>query len=365
MTQKVRIAVVGLGFGSEFIPIYQAHPDSELVAVCQRSENSVNEVADHFGVDGRYTSYDELLEDPDIDAVHINTPIPNHAEQSIAALRAGKHVACTVPMATSVDDCRRIVQATEASGRNYMMMETVVFTRELLHIKSFLSTGTLGKLQYVRGAHYQNMRGWPGYWEGLPPMYYATHAVSPALSLIGSRAESVICVGSGTIAPELARVYNSPFAVETALVSAEDSDVRAEISRSLFDTSHEYVESFDVFASDASFRWAATESSRHQLHVSDVPQQVEIPDYASLLPEEIRSFTTKGVFDAEHEHLSFTQGSGHGGSHPHLANEFIASIVENRRPSIDHHTAANWTMTGLLAHESALRGGDRVWIPRF
>src|SRR5687768_6260363 len=115
----VRIGLIGLGFGAEFIPIYQRHPDSELVAICQRNEQSLDSIGSAFGVQRRYSSYKELLSDPDIDAVHINTPIPDHAEQAIAGLEAGKHVACTVPMATSVDECRRIVAAARASRKNY------------------------------------------------------------------------------------------------------------------------------------------------------------------------------------------------------------------------------------------------------
>jgi hypothetical protein len=81
-----------------------------MAAICQRSEAALHAVGDKFGIAKRYTRYEDLLADPDIDAVHINTPIPDHAAQSIAALRAGKHVACTVPMATSVEDCRKIVE---------------------------------------------------------------------------------------------------------------------------------------------------------------------------------------------------------------------------------------------------------------
>ena len=125
--RPLRIAIAGLGFGSEFIPIYQRLEGVELVAICQRTRERLDAVGDAFGIPGRYTDYGEMLKEAEIDAVHINTPIPDHAEQSLAALAAGKHVACTVPMATSVDDCRRIVEASEASGLSYMMMETVVY----------------------------------------------------------------------------------------------------------------------------------------------------------------------------------------------------------------------------------------------
>ncbi|GAA1013054.1 oxidoreductase [Acrocarpospora pleiomorpha] len=363
MTRKTRIAIAGLGFGAEFIPIYQAHPAVELVALCQRTKSKLEEVADHFGVAGRYTSFEAMVEDPSIDAIHINTPIPDHAAQSVLALRAGKHVACTVPMASTLNDCVAIAQAAEDSGKNYMMMETVVYSREFLYVQHLHDEGLLGRIQFMRGSHFQNMAGWPSYWEGLPPMHYATHAVSPVLALLGKPAASVTCVGSGRIPDELMARYGSPFAVESAFVDVVDSDVKAEVSRALFATSHEYVESFDVFGSKASFRWAATEKSAHLLHVDDVPQLVEVPDFAARLPEEIRPFTTNGVYSDENEHLSFIQGSGHGGSHPHLAHEFVTSIVEGRPAAIDHLVAANWTSVGLLAHESAKRGGEKIYIP--
>ncbi|MGY8719303.1 MAG: Gfo/Idh/MocA family protein, partial [Verrucomicrobiia bacterium] len=103
MPDQINVALVGLGFGAEFIPIYQKHLNARIVAICQRNEASLNKIGGEFGIEKRYTSYEELLADPEIDAVHINTPIGSHALQSIAALKAGKHVACTVPMATTVE----------------------------------------------------------------------------------------------------------------------------------------------------------------------------------------------------------------------------------------------------------------------
>ena len=146
--KKIRIAIVGLGFGAEFIPIYKKYPNAELVAVCQRNEEKLNEIADAFSIAKRYTSYEELLKDDTIDAVHINTPIPNHGEQSIQALKAGKHVACTVPMATTVEECRQIVELTESTGLTYMMMETVVYAREFLYMKELYDNGELGRFNF-------------------------------------------------------------------------------------------------------------------------------------------------------------------------------------------------------------------------
>jgi len=168
--KKVRVAIIGLGFGAEFIPIYQNHPDVEMYAVCQRSPDKLKQLGDAFGVEKRYSKYEDVLSDPNVDAVHINTPIPDHGPQSLAGLKAGKHVACTVPMATSVEQCQAIVAAQRASGKNYMMMETVVYSREYLFVKQLYDSGEMGRLQFLRGSHQQEMAGWPGYWEGLPPM---------------------------------------------------------------------------------------------------------------------------------------------------------------------------------------------------
>ena len=209
------VAIIGLGFGAEFIPIYQRHPLANMYAICQRNAEKLQSVADAFNIEKRYTDYDELLKDPAIDVVHINTPIQNHAEQSLKALRAGKHVACTVPMATSVEDCRLIVEAVKESGCMYMMMETVVYSREFLFVKEMYEKGEMGRLQFLRASHQQEMAGWPGYWEGLPPMHYATHCVGPVVALAGKDAGAVSCVGSGRIDEHLIPKYGSPFAIES------------------------------------------------------------------------------------------------------------------------------------------------------
>ena len=93
-------------------------------------------------------------------------------------------------------------------------------------------------------------------------------------------------------------------------------------------------------------------------------KRVKVPDYAHLLPEPIQVFTTGGVYDLEGEqHMSFTQGGGHGGSHPHLANEFLMSIVEDRDPFPNAALSANWTCTGICSHESAMKGGEWIAVP--
>src|SRR6476646_4002460 len=142
--KKIRVAIVGLGFGAEFIPIFQAHPNAEMYGVCRRNEKELHACGDKYGIKARYTDFNKLLQAPNVDAVHINSPIADHAPQSIAALKAGKHVASTVPMGVSIDECRQIVELQRKTGKVYMMMETVVYSRESLFVKELYDKGELG-----------------------------------------------------------------------------------------------------------------------------------------------------------------------------------------------------------------------------
>ena len=119
MVDPVNVGIAGLGFGAEFIPIYRDHPDARMYAICQRSEDSLNNIGDAFGIERRFTSFEDMIADPELDAVQINTPIPNHAEHSIAALRACEHVACTVPMAMTFDECRAVAMTAKPDKRPF------------------------------------------------------------------------------------------------------------------------------------------------------------------------------------------------------------------------------------------------------
>jgi predicted dehydrogenase len=365
--RKLRAAIVGLGFGAEFIPIYQHHPDTEMYAICQRTEEKLNAVGDAFHVGRRYTRYEDLLADPDVDLVHINSPIGDHGQMSLAALHAGKHVACTVPMATTVDECAALCRAVRDTGKTYMMMETVLFSREFLFVKAMQERGDLGRIQFLRGSHQQDMSvGWPEYWWGFPPMHYATHAVAPLFLLAGALPERVVCLGSGRIREEYIGRYGSPYAVESALFTLRGSDIACEATRSLYETTRQYRESFDIYGEKQSFEWEQVAGEQAVLHTGgESVERVAIPDFAHLLPAAIQPFTTGGVYDGEKQHLSFFQGGGHGGSHPHLVHEFVRAVLEERRPYVDAPTAAGITSAGICAHQSAMEGGRPIDIPDF
>ncbi|QJD85578.1 Gfo/Idh/MocA family protein [Cohnella herbarum] len=374
-SKKIRVAVAGLRFGGAFAPIYHAHPDVEYVGICDPDEEQLKKYGDTFGFERRHSNLDELLQSDEYDAIHLVTPIPQHGKQAVDVLRSGKHCACTVPAATTIEELKSIVQAQKQSNKNYMMMETAVYTYPFLHAQRMLQQGDFGRIQFLRGAHYQDMENWPAYWMGLPPMHYATHAIAPLLAISGARATKVHCFGSGVMREELRRQYGNPYPVETAIYQLDKPNLSAEVTRTLFHTARSYMESFNIYGERASMEWhmedeeqilfkmGALMEGRGRSMSSERIKPASRPD---LLPPELARYITHQIeLDPDNPHQSVLQGNGHHGSHPHLVHEFVRSIVEERRPAIDAITAANWTAAGICAHESAMKDGQEVRIPSF
>lgn len=382
--KKINVVVAGLGFGSAFVPIYVHHPAVASVGVYDSDEARSREASRQFGITRIYKNFEEILEDDTVDAVHLVSPIPCHAEQTIRVLRSGKHCACTVPMATSLRDIEAIIEATDSSGRNYMMMETAVYTSHFFAAREMVERGEMGTIQFLRGAHYQDMEYWPDYWMGLPPMHYGTHAIAPLVLLAGSPIVRTHCLGSGILRGEFTAQYGNPFPVECALFEFKNG-LKAEVTRSLFQTARQYTESFNVYGDKKSFEWQQIEAEgRPVIFILGEPrldeegrplrglpvaiERITPPNRHALLPPEVQRFTVRaGDYDETNPQKSLERDAsgGHGGSHPHLVHEFVTSILEGRKPRIHERIAANITAAGICAHESAMKGGGEVDVPDF
>ncbi|MEO0447843.1 MAG: gfo/Idh/MocA family oxidoreductase, partial [Verrucomicrobiota bacterium] len=171
---------------------------------------------------------------------------------------------------------------------------------------------------------------------------------------------------------EMHHHYQSPFAVETTHIRFRNSDLSAQVYRSLFDVARQYRESFEVYGSQKAVEWPLIEGAPLVVHTAkkpepEIPEELRCPDYGHLLPEEIAPFTRGGVYggDGGEDHLSFTQGAGHGGSHPHLVHEFIQLLRGQGEGYPNAVQSANITLTGILSHESALKGGEIIRLPEW
>ena len=374
----INVALIGLSFGGNFLPIYTDHPNVNNVSVFDTDPKVLKAIRAQYPTVRIHQSFEEILQDPTVDAVHLVTPIPCHAEQTVAVLESGKHCACTVPMATSLEDLERIIRARRRSGKNYMMMETTLYTYQFFYLKEMIKKGELGKIQFMRGSHYQDMRGWPEYWKGLPPFWYGTHALAPMRMLAGTPIKRVVCFGSGNMSDELRQPYGNPFPVESMLLEFENG-MKGEATRSLFETARAYQEGLFVYGSKACFEWGFAD--RDDPYITTLEQhegnkrgakadvrQIVMPNPHHLLPESIRKYTVSAEnFDPQNPQASLrnVHGGGHHGSHPHLVHEFVRSIIEARAPAIDEMLGANITAAGICAHASAINGGESTPVPDF
>ncbi|TQL40423.1 putative dehydrogenase [Homoserinimonas aerilata] len=376
----LRVAVVGLGFGEHFLPIYTAHPDVSEIAIVDPSRERLIEIGEAFGIESRYERYEDMLADPRWDAVHVLAPVSFHFSYTIAALESGKHVACAVPMATELEHVAAIVETQKRTGLNYMLMETTVFSAEFRAIAGLHERGELGELSMYNGFHVQNLDGFPSYWRGYPPMKYATHALSPLLALTGDRVVDVVAYGSGRLTDDRRGQHVNDFPSEVGLFRLAESPVVADVTVSFFQTARPFREGYTFHGDRMAVEWPQDESLP-----PDVFTLVERGDSRPDAPR--GGVTTKAPLELDHGHellppdlIRFTSGfqtvahnsgevrsytADHGGSHPHLVHEFISSIMQRRTPVVGAVRAAIWSAPGICAHDSAMAGGERVIVPQF
>ncbi len=153
--------IIGLGwFGEKHAEALSAIPNADIHSICTRTESRLNEVGDRFGVANRYTDYHEMLADPELESVSIVTMWDQHRDPTIAALEAGKHVFLEKPMASTLEDCDAIVEATEKSDAFFMTGHICRFNPRYAAAKQAISEGRIGKIvsMYAR----RNLPKWVG-----------------------------------------------------------------------------------------------------------------------------------------------------------------------------------------------------------
>ena len=176
--RKVRYAVVGIGWISQssFLPGVEHTGNSEVVAFVSGHEDKAAKVGEKYGVSALYSyeEYDELLASGTIDAVYLATPNFDHVDLSVRTLKAGIHLLLEKPMAVSVEQCERIIAASEQSGAKLMIAYRLHHEPGTLKAFETARSGKLGRLRYFNSSfsqpvNYQNHRAKHGYWAGPVP----------------------------------------------------------------------------------------------------------------------------------------------------------------------------------------------------
>lgn len=155
-----QIGIVGPGYiGLQHAAAVAANPRVELAALCgtERSRSQVEAAARQWGARLATTRYEDLLDDPKIDIIYICTPNSQHADQAVAALEAGKHVFVEKPMVTTLEDCRRLVEAVDRTGKKLLVGQICRFSPIFMAIKQMVDQGDLGEVFFVEGDYIHNL----------------------------------------------------------------------------------------------------------------------------------------------------------------------------------------------------------------
>ncbi|PCJ14312.1 MAG: oxidoreductase [Planctomycetota bacterium] len=340
--RKIRVGIVGYGacsFGAAFS--FQEHPNVTVAAVSDLFEDRRAALARACRCEKTYPSLEEMIKDDSIEAVFVATDAPSHARHCIDVLEHGKHVACAVPATFgSLEDADKLFEAVKASGLNYMMFETSYFRSDCYAMRKIFKAGGFGNLIYSEGEYYHyNVGAVPSYknWRvGLPPQWYPTHSNAYYTGVTGGSFTEVSCQAMPSLLERLQpqnNIYKNAFGTEIALLRTSDGGTaRMAVS---WDTPGDHGERGRVRGQRGSFY------GKYQ------GLEKKLPD---VTPTPLPPGVTAG---------------GHGGSHGRLMNEFVHSILENRKPLIDVAQALNLTVAGIVAHLSAIKDGELLKIPQY
>lgn len=149
---RVRLAIVGCGTISRLnAPGYLRDDRCEVVALCDPVPERAETRASEWQITPKiYTDYEDVLGDPDIDAVELLTPTYLHAEQTIAALNACKHVSCQKPIAVSVEEADRVAKTVERASTTFRVTENFLYYPPIVKAKELLDGGEIGEPNLVR-----------------------------------------------------------------------------------------------------------------------------------------------------------------------------------------------------------------------
>jgi predicted dehydrogenase len=347
--RKIKIGIAGYGFckfGALFS--FQDHPNVEVVAVADLIPERCQGLAKECRCEKTYPSLEEMVKDDNIEAIFCATDAPHHAEHCILVMNHGKHAATAVPAVwDSVEQAHQVFETVKKTGLTYMMFETSCFHDDLYAMRELYNAGHLGKIIYSEGEYYHYMGhgeilqtpagSYKGWRIGLPPQWYPTHSNAYYCGVTGGSFTEVTCLAMPSILKTFnpcANSYKNPFATEVALFRTSEGGMsRMAVS---WDTPGNPGEKGRVRGQKGSIDYFGKFAG--------------LKDTAIPLKPPLPSAVSAGF---------------HGGSHGYLSNEFIMSILENRKPLVDVTMALNMSVAGVIAHQSALKDGETLKIPQF
>ncbi|MDA4894445.1 Gfo/Idh/MocA family oxidoreductase [Streptomyces sp. MS2A] len=389
------LGIVGAGqFAGQFAKLFHLHPRVGDILVTDLLPERSAELVARLGLAGSVPTFEDLLAS-DVDAVAIFTQRWTHGPLVVQALEAGKHVYSAVPMAISEAEIEAIIDAVRRTGLTYMMGETSHYNPATVYARRQFADGAFGRVFYAEGdyVHDMDLGFYDAYkysggeqWRATasyPPMLYPTHAIGGVLGVLPVHAVSVSCIGvrddrGDGVFDRGVSMFGNDFSNASALFELSDGGVmRTNEMRRVGYPSPIRESRFRFFGTEGSFEQLATVSLwQDKETVTDVSELLEVhaslseddPALANVSPSLRAAFVSGSapVHDRSRLPAEFDGApNGHEGSHHFLVDDFAVAVDTGTMPAVNAWVAARYTLPGIVAHESALRGGERLPIRDF
>ena len=397
----MKIGVVGVGnISDDFIRLFNIHPDVEEVVLADLDEERVKTSMEKHNIKRGFSSFEEILEKaPELDSVAIFTQRHLHGPMIIEALKRGKHVYSAVPIGCTIEEIKEIVELVKKTRLTYMMGETCYYYPCAIYCREKYKSGEFGEFVYGESQYYHDIcemyddfsRSGGANWQrvaGIPPMFYPTHSISMVFSAIDQYATKVSCMGlrdnhPDNIYGEGKNNWDNPFSNETALFQMSGGGVVRinEFRRVGINKPSSYITCF--YGDKGAYECSVTNhsfqrgvASGEKPYIEDVGPLINTMEYN----EDLKN----GVIDMAHDPISVkyiegfaeiqdrarlpktmrnTRKFSHYNSHPFLVDDFVRAVLSGKLPPNNAWDSARYMIPGLVAHESALRGGELLDIP--
>ena len=354
-TRKIRMGIVGGGFGAAFQ--WHLDPNCIVEAVSDLREDRRAHLQRVYGCEKAYESLEKLVLDPKIDAVAVFTGAPDHAQHVVECMKHGKHVISAVPACMTLEEAAMMKEVKEKTGLKYMMAETSYYRAPTIFARELWADDVFGDFLYTEVEYYHHTpadldkitlwwyEGKKTWRYGLPPMLYVTHSTGFHVGVTRERITEVSCLGWGPDHEAYREnAYNNPFRNMMGLFKMDGGSIcRCNVAWHL----HSSGERAQWIGEHAALYMRSGSGQPFVFQCKGKPDVTTLGDYMELLPEPMRVKT------------------GHGNSHAFLTREFTTALIEGREPAVDLYEALAMTVPGIVANESAKKGGELLAVPCF
>lgn len=387
--KPIRFAVIGAGRGKTFINAASVSEDIELVAICDQNAESLKPWADNSSL-RLYTNYDQVLNDPDVDAVCLATPVPLHATQAIAALNAGKHVLSEVTATYSLEEGWGLIAAVERTGLTYMMAENYCYIAAVLQVQNMVEQGVFGNLTYASGSYIHDCRSlfftnegdltWRGrVRQSHIANSYPTHSLGPVARWLGINRtdffKTTATWQSGTrTASHYAKrnhpdradyadtdFWKHPDTVSTCIRTEKGALIDLRLDWASARPHH--MTRYELQGTKASFSWPDGPKTEPLIWIEDRSPTDERGIASEWEP--LSNYREEFEHPLWREHRALAEKAGHGGGDYFVLREFSLAIAEQRLPMIDVYDAVVWSSITPLSEQSIAQGNIPVAVPNF